>query len=59
MIRALAHRQSRPARDEWRRFFIPVAVLQLEELGRALVIAEMIETRWSNSLRRRLWRLPE
>lgn len=44
------------ARRMWRRIWIPFAVLKLEGSGRALVVFETLETRWSDRNGRRLWR---
>ncbi len=46
------------ARRQWRTVFIPVAVLNVEGFGRALVRWQHMETRWSDKNARRLWRLP-
>ncbi len=48
-VRALARRQ-------WRRIFIPIAVVNVEGIGRAVVMMRTMETRWSDSNSRRLWR---
>lgn len=60
MIRAIPHidrrRQRRQARRQWRARFVPVAILHVEGRGRSLVVMERMETRWSETHRRRLWR---
>lgn len=59
MIRALPRddrrRARRQARRQWRTRFVPLAILQVEGRGRSLVFMERMETRWSESQRRRLW----
>lgn len=45
------------ARRQWHRRWVLVAVLRVENRGRVLVIFELLETRWSDSQRRRLWRV--
>lgn len=60
MIRSLPkvdrRRARRQARRQWRTRFVPFAILQVEGRGRSLVVMEPMETRWSESHNRRLWR---
>lgn len=53
--RADREQQRRMARRQWRVWFVPIAILQVEGRGRSWVIMEWMETRWSESQRRRLW----
>ncbi len=59
MIRAASRtdrrRERRQARRQWRIRFVPLAILQVEGRGRSWVIMEWMNTRWSESQRRRLW----
>lgn len=63
MIRLIPPRPRRLNRDQkrrqWRRRFVLVRVVFLEDLGNALVVGRMLETRWSQTHGRRLWRLAE
>ena len=56
MIRLLprADRQRLRAatRRQWRPHFVPIAIVQL------LVLFDRLETRWSQTQRKRLWRAP-
>ncbi|WP_342658675.1 hypothetical protein NPJ82_05995 [Sphingomonas sp. NY01] len=62
MIRALPKVDRRRvryfARRQWRTVFIPFAILNVEGFGRSTVRWQHMETRWSDSHRRRLWRAP-
>lgn len=62
MIRTL-HRADRRrvrmlARRQWRTLFVPFAILNVEGHGRALVAMRFLDTRWSETHRRRMWRVP-
>jgi len=46
------------ARRQWRTVLVPFAFVAIEGLGRSIVCMRRLETRWSNSNHRRLWRLP-
>jgi len=46
------------ARRKWRTVLVPFAIVDIEGLGRSIVCMLWLETRWSDSNRRRLWRLP-
>lgn len=61
MIRPLPARDPRPSRRtlrrQWRRRFIPLAILHVEQIGTAVIAWQTMETRWSKTHGRRLWRL--
>jgi hypothetical protein len=57
MIRTLPDREARAAR-RWRRIFVPLALITIEGVGRSVVFAQLLETRWSVSRQRRIWRTP-
>lgn len=51
-------RARRAARRQWRPRFIPLAILNVEGIGRSLVVMRNLDTRWSEHHRRRMWRVP-
>ena len=46
------------SRRQWKVVFLPFAILHVEGLGRSRVIMQRMETRWSETANRRLWRIP-
>jgi hypothetical protein len=45
------------ARRQWRTVYVLVAWLHVEGFGKVWVLNERLETRWSDTANRRLWRV--
>jgi hypothetical protein len=47
------------AQRKWKRKFIPFGIVKLDDVGRAMIVMQFVETRWSDRRHSRVWRLPE
>lgn len=59
MHRADRRRRRAAVRRQWRPRFVPLAIVQVEGRGRSLIVWDLLETRWSQTQRKRLWRVPD
>lgn len=63
MIRPMPRREPDRSRwhlrRQWRPRFVLLRIVHLDDVGRSLVVARWLETRWSDTQRRRRWRLPQ
>jgi hypothetical protein len=50
-------RARRLARRQWRTVYVPLARLHVEGFGKVWVLNQRLETRWSDTANRRLWRV--
>jgi hypothetical protein len=57
--RADRRRRRAAARRQWRPRLVPLAIVQVEGRGRSLIVWDRLETRWSQTQRKRLWRIPD
>ncbi len=53
------HRRARWfARRQWHARLVVLGILNVEGVGRTLVVLQRLETRWSDNRHRQLWRVP-